>query len=61
VQKLLLHPYFEQAILVLIFASSVALALDMPDLDPTGPFKRTLEALDCVFAILFLIEAVIKV
>lgn len=59
--KLLDSPYFEKVILVLIFASSIALALDMPSLDPTGSFKKALEALDCIFAVLFLIEAIIKV
>lgn len=59
--RLLCHPYFENTVLVLIFASSVALALDMPDLDPLGTFKRVLEAFDCVFALLFLLEAAVKV
>lgn len=59
--KVLCHPSFENTILVLIFASSIALALDMPDLDPLGQFKAALEVLDCVFALLFLVEAVLKV
>jgi hypothetical protein len=57
----LCHPWFEHAILALIFASSIALALDMPHLDPTGPFKGALEVADCVFAVLFLVEAFLKV
>lgn len=59
--RVLCHSWFENAILVLIFASSIALALDMPHLDPTGPFKGALEVADCVFAVLFLVEAVLKV
>lgn len=55
------HPWFEHSILLLIFASSVALALDMPSLPPSGAFKRALEVLDCVFAVLFLLEAACKV
>jgi hypothetical protein len=59
--KLLSHPYFEHAILLLIFASSITLALDMPNLDPSGQFKQALEVLDCIFAVLFLAEAVLKI
>lgn len=55
------HPWFEGSILVLIGLSSVALALDMPSLDPQGTLKKVLEAWDCIFALLFLAEAVIKV
>jgi hypothetical protein len=60
-QALLLHPWFEHAVLLLIALSSVALALDMPGLDPDGPLKRALEVWDCVCAPLFLAEALIKV
>jgi hypothetical protein len=60
-QQLLCHPWFEHSILMLIFVSSVAQALDMPSLPPSGALKRALEVLDCVFAVLFLLEAACKV
>lgn len=59
--RVLCHPWFEPFILVLILLSSIALALDMPHLDPAGTFKRALEVLDCIFAVLFLVEAALKV
>jgi hypothetical protein len=59
--RVLRHPWFEHTVLILIMLSSIALALDMPHLDPAGAFKRALEVLDCVFAVLFLVEAVLKV
>lgn len=59
--RVLCHPWFEPFILVLILLTSIALALDMPHLDPAGTFTRALEVLDCCFAVLFLVEAALKV
>jgi len=36
------HPRFEQAIIVLICASSITLALDSPTIDPDGRLKQVL-------------------
>lgn len=59
--RLVAHPYFENGILLLILASSVALALEKPGLDPQGDLKQALHVLDIVFVCLFALEAAAKI
>ncbi len=60
VARVIVHRWFERAILFLVLASSVALALDSPVLDPNGPMKRALTIMDYVFVAAFTVEAIMK-
>lgn len=55
------HPYFDCFILCCIVVSSITLAIEYPDLDDDGTLKKTLEAFDLVFTIIFSIEMVLKI
>jgi hypothetical protein len=54
------HRHFEKLVLALILASSVALALDAPALEPGSALKRALDRLDWAFVAAFLLEALLK-
>ncbi|KNC46856.1 egg laying defective protein 19 [Thecamonas trahens ATCC 50062] len=60
-QKVVEHPSFEWVVLVFIFLSSVALAVEEPGLDPNGSTTRVLYILDVIFAVVFTAELVMKV
>ncbi|KAF6257951.1 Ion transport protein-domain-containing protein [Scenedesmus sp. NREL 46B-D3] len=59
--QLVTHKQFENGILVLIFFSSIILALEMPSLDRDGLFLNTLEYIDMGFVVLFAVEALVKI
>eukprot|EP00879_Flechtneria_rotunda_P025426 GHRR01027021.1.p1 GENE.GHRR01027021.1~~GHRR01027021.1.p1 ORF type:complete len:328 (+),score=111.28 GHRR01027021.1:974-1957(+) len=58
---LISHRHFDNAVLVLICLSSLALALEMPSQQPDSMFRKALEILDMVFAVLFALEALLKI
>lgn len=58
--RLVAHRHFDNAVLVLILLSSVALALDAPGLDPGGCLKVALHGADIAFTVLFAAEAAAK-
>jgi hypothetical protein len=60
VARVVAHPWFEHAILVMVLASSVVLALDSPVLDPNGPMAATLTIVDYIFVAAFAVEALMK-
>ena len=59
--KILLLPYFDHIILVLIIISSILLALDNPLNDPNGEMSKTLRILDIIMTVLFTIECATKI
>lgn len=59
--QLITHKQFENGILLLIFCSSIILALEMPSLDHDGLFFNTLEFIDMAFVVLFALEALVKI
>jgi hypothetical protein len=59
--QLITHKHFENGILLLIFFSSIILALEMPSLDHDGLFFNTLEYIDMAFVVLFALEAAVKI
>lgn len=59
--QLVAHKQFENVILVLIFLSSISIALQMPSLDRNGVMYIVLEYLDMVFVVLFAVEALLKI
>jgi hypothetical protein len=61
VARLISNKHFESFILVLICVSSISLALDTPTLDPNSGLKKALGVLDTIFAIAFLLEALMKI
>ena len=59
--RVVLHPYFEGVILVLILASTLALMFDFPHLPRTHPLRGVLQGLNYFFTFSFLSEAIAKV
>jgi hypothetical protein len=59
--QLITHKQFENGILMLIFFSSIILALEMPSLDRKGLFLSTLEYIDMALVVLFALEALVKI
>lgn len=55
------HRWFDRTILLLVLASSVALALDSPVLEQQGPMKQALVILDYIFVAAFVVEALVKI
>ena len=55
------HPTFDTFIVVLIAASSVCLALDVPRLDPASELKRWLIILNYWFTGFFILEMMLKI
>lgn len=55
------NPTFDQVILVLIFISSVALAVDSPFLDPDSSLASILSILDTTLTLVFTAEMMIKI
>eukprot|EP00397_Hematodinium_sp_SG-2012_P000372 GEMP01000372.1.p1 GENE.GEMP01000372.1~~GEMP01000372.1.p1 ORF type:complete len:2224 (+),score=490.20 GEMP01000372.1:55-6726(+) len=58
--RIIMHPNFDNFILCMIFATSVSLALDSPNLDPDSALAGVLSAIDIVITLIFLFEAMIK-
>lgn len=54
-------PRFDNAILVLIFLSTIILAVDTPTVDEDSQLAKVLLLLDVVFVLLFTIEMVLKI
>ncbi|KAA0174206.1 hypothetical protein FNF27_04218 [Cafeteria roenbergensis] len=54
-------PWVEAVVLCLILLSCVCLALDSPELDPSSQLAVALQWLNVVFAVLFALEAAMKV
>ena len=59
--KIVGHPYFDNAILLLIGFSTILLALENPLDDEMSHYVQTLKAIDYVVSIIFICELVIKV
>ena len=59
-KRLILHPKFDQFIILLIMVSSVLLAVDSPNVDEDSKLKKALNITDVVFVCLFSLEAAIK-
>ncbi|KAK1934630.1 Sodium channel protein 1 brain [Phytophthora citrophthora] len=59
--NLIVHPYFDSVVLALVAASSIALAVDNPLLDPESNLASGLRRLDLAFAIIFTFEMAVKV
>jgi hypothetical protein len=53
--------WFDRLVLALVLASSLALALDSPSLDPGSRLKQALGAIDLVFVGCFALEALLKI
>lgn len=53
-------PAFGNFIIFCILASSAALAVDMPDVQPGSPTANTLELLDYLFTTIFCVEMILK-
>ena len=59
-RSLILHPKFDQFIILLILVSSVLLAVDSPNVDEDSKLKKALNITDVVFVCLFGLEAALK-
>ncbi|KAG1692321.1 hypothetical protein DVH05_025491 [Phytophthora capsici] len=59
--NLIVHPLFDSIVLALVAASSIALAVDNPLLDPESTLASGLKRLDLAFAIIFTFEMAVKV
>jgi len=57
----ILHPQFDQVVVVLICISSVMLGLDWPGYNSDHPLKEVISILDIVFTILFTVEMCLKI
>ncbi|KOO32786.1 sodium channel protein type 9 subunit alpha [Chrysochromulina tobinii] len=55
------HSIFDQFIILLIIASSVCLAIDVPRLDPDSELKAQLDRLNLIFTALFVLEMMLKI
>ncbi|GLC39690.1 Caveolin-2 [Pleodorina starrii] len=55
------NSHFESAMLIFIAASSVALALDAPSVEPTSRLSTALRVMDYVFTAVFTVEAGLKI
>jgi hypothetical protein len=53
--------WFDRLVLSLVLASSLALALDSPGLDPSSRLKQALGVLDIAFVGCFALEALLKI
>lgn len=60
IAKIVQNKYFDNFILLLIFFSSVTLAIDNPLYDPNGKFVKTLKTIDFVVTGIFTLEMVLK-
>lgn len=58
--RLVVHPWFDRVVLILVLLNSVCLALDNPLLASDDPLRLALDQLDVVFVTLFTIEATCK-
>jgi uncharacterized protein YjbI with pentapeptide repeats len=54
------HPLFDSFIIVIVLASSVALTLDSPRLEPDEPLAQLLHTLDYVWMAIFVLELLAK-
>jgi hypothetical protein len=61
VWQLVVHPVFDNTVLILIGLSSLTLAMDGPTLDEDSTLADVLTYLDIVFTILFVIEMCMKI
>ena len=61
VKRLILHPKFDQFVILLILVSSVLLAVDSPNVDEDSKLKKALNITDVVFVCLFGLEAAMKI
>jgi len=59
--RFVIHPMFDNFILLMIVASSVTLALEEPGLDENSTLAKWLHILDFVFTAIFTIEMIFKV
>jgi len=59
--RVVCHQYFDYVIISLIFASSIVLAIDSPELDEDSKLKEVLEVIDKIFIVAFCIELALKV
>lgn len=59
--KLTISKWFENIIIVLILANSLALVLDNPLADPNGAMSKVFSYMDILFTIAFAIEAIMKI
>jgi len=59
--KIVHYSFFENFIILIIVISSVLLALENPLYDPKGLQVQILEAINTVFSIIFVIEAIMKI
>jgi hypothetical protein len=58
---MLTSPYFDPFIILAILASSFALAVDSPRIDPASELARTLHTCDYIFLLIFTLEMLAKV
>ena len=59
-RSVLRHSATEPVLVLLIAASSIALALDAPTLDPLSDLGKALHVLDYVFTLIFTLEAIFR-
>ncbi|KAG4062064.1 Sodium channel protein type 4 subunit alpha B [Phytophthora cactorum] len=59
--KLIVHPYFDSVVLILVTVSSITLAIDNPLQNPESTLATGLKRLDTFFAIIFACEMVVKI
>ena len=59
--RVIFHRHFDNGILLLIFFSSLVLALDSPLQDPNSTFTTVLVWVDGTITVLFLLECVLKI
>lgn len=60
VTALVVHPFFDKVVLVLIVISSITLALDNPLKDPESLLSKSIAAIDIILTVLFSLEMVLK-
>jgi len=58
--RLILHPLFDQVVIVLILLNSIFMALESPDYSDDGPERKVLDTANDVFCFIFLVELLIK-
>lgn len=59
--KIVVHPFYELALTLVIVVSGVILALDLPLLDPSHPMKFPLKVMDYFVNSVFVAEFIVKV
>ena len=61
VSNIVLHPYFDNFILIVIVASTITMAIDNPLNDPNSVLAYNMGICDIVFTSIFTLEALLKI